>query len=88
MEKYYLYAIVLATTYLGYYIVSKFLLRAFSLTEILFQAYALTFIAAIVLFHKDVGQIVEKFHHPKYYLGILVLAALMMTCSCFTPSHF
>ena len=76
-----LLASILALTYVLYYVVIKFLLKIFTLQEILVNVYILSALMVLIVFNKELYTSAKKF--DKQYLLLVFLAVIMVTSNGF-----
>ena len=89
---YYIYSLLLAVFYLGYYVIIKNLLQHFNVKEIIFGSYIFTFFLVMILFYKDIINFFNKISklvtnqkndlinfNLVNIIGILLLAIVMVS---------
>ena len=79
---YYIYSLLLALLYIGYYIIVKYLLAYFTIKEVIFLAYSLSFLFVLIFFNSEIINLVNKVKLNKEnfikYSPILLFPILMI----------
>lgn len=79
---YYIFSFLLSLLYIGYYIVTQFLLKHFTIGEIILNSYFVTFIFVLIFFNKDLTNSIKNIKNNinyKYLAFLLIGIILVIT---------
>ena len=81
---YYIFSLFLSLLYIGYYIITKFLLKHFTIGEIILNSYFVTFILVLIFFNKDLTNSIKNINYK--YLVFLLIGIILVTTNFLSVS--